>query len=542
MPWLACVRRARPPRNLLAAPEARGYISLPAVRFRRGDALKFAFLIVAYYATAQIGYAFQFAGPVAAIVWLPVGVGIAGVYVLGFRFLPAVVLGDLLVNNYSALPVGAAVGQTFGNALEVIIAAALLLRLAGRAGPLVSVRGVVAMFIATCAGTAVSATIGTVSLSLAGVIAGGAFAHVWRTWWLGDFTGAMIVVPLALAFARGTSCPGLRCRPPEAAVVLAALVIPTLIAVKGGPPWSYLAFPALIWAALRFGPRGAAVAFAISAGLTIWATTHSLGPFALRSISHSLLDAQIYLAAAALTVFAVAALACEREQLAERVRASRRRIIAATDRERRRLERDLHDGAQGRLLALAVSLRLAADEAREAPESAAAAFQAAGADVQVAIEELRAIVHGVYPDALWRFGLASAVQSMTRLSGAPVELIELPQVRLDELAETAAYYLIFETVTNAQRHARASRVRVSASLTTSTLIVHVEDDGVGGAVEQDGGGLQGLRDRIESTGGRLDIDTQVGRGTRVTARIPARLRDNAPSARPGARGRPKRQS
>src|SRR5206468_1329604 len=151
------------------------------------------------------------------------------------------------------------------------------------------------------AGTLISATVGTLSLFAGNVVPAGSFGHVWRTWWLGDFSGAMIVVPLALAFAPASPRFSLRDRLAEATLVLAALITLSLIAVQGGPPLSYLAFPALIWAALRFGPAGAAVAFGISAAFTVWDTTHSLGPFALQSINHSLLSAQVYLAVAGLT-------------------------------------------------------------------------------------------------------------------------------------------------------------------------------------------------------------------------------------------------
>ncbi len=525
------------PRLHPRAVSARGRTWLREVGVRRGDVPTFVLLIVAYYAAAHLGFAFEFSGPVAAIVWLPVGVGIAGLYLFGLRFLPAVVIGDLLVNNYSALPVGAAVGQTFGNALEVIIAAALLRRLAWRGGPLVSVAGVSGLFAALLAGTLVSATIGTLSLLLGGVITSGSVGHVWRTWWLGDFCGAIVVVPLALASVPGTPLSGLRGRATEAALVLATLVLLSLIAMHSGPPLSYLAFPALIWAALRFGPRGAAVTLAISAAFTIWDTTHSRGPFLVSSINHSLLEAQIYLAIAALTSLGVAGLACEREQLARSVRASRRRIVGAADAERRRLERDLHDGAQGRLVALAVRLALAAEESRRAPETAAASFEAVRADVQVAIDELREIVHGMHPPSLWEFGLAFAVAPLARLPGTPVELIDLPRARLDEAAEIAAYYLILEAVTNAQRHARASRVRVTGSLTPQALTLRIADDGVGGAVERDGGGIQGLRDRIESMGGSLDIASRAGHGTRITARIPVSAGD---SASPAGEARPLR--
>jgi signal transduction histidine kinase len=485
--------------------------------------LRFAGLIAAYYAAAHIGYAFQFSGPVASIVWLPVGVGIAGLYLFGPRLWPAVLVGDLLVNNYMTLPVGAAVGQTFGNVIEVVIAAMVLRRFAARQGLLSTTTGVAVMLAALMAGTLISATVGTLSLFAGNVVPAGSFGHVWRTWWLGDFSGAMVVVPLALVFAPAAPRFSLRGRLAEATLVLAALIVLSLIAVQGGPPLSYLAFPALIWAALRFGPAGAAVAFATSAAFTIWDTTHSLGPFALGSINHSLLDAQVYLAVAGLTALAVAALACEREQLAESVRASRSRIALAAHQERRRLERDLHDGAQGRLVALTVRLALAARRAHDDPDTAAASLESARAELEVAIDELRQLVHGMRPATLHELGLAAAVEAAAGRSVIPVDVTGLPRVRFDEPAEVAAYYLILETLTNAQRHSGASAVRVHGSLSQRTLLLEIEDDGRGGAVERDGGGLQGLRDRVEATGGKLMVTSRPGEGTRVMAQIPVTI-------------------
>ena len=124
----------------------RGRLSIPWFDFRHSYAAQAALLIAAYYAAAHLGYAFRFSGPVASIVWLPVGVGMAGLYLFGLRLWPAVVIGDLLVNNYSALPVGAAVGQSFGNLLEVVIGAALLRRFVSRRAPLDTATGVAGVF------------------------------------------------------------------------------------------------------------------------------------------------------------------------------------------------------------------------------------------------------------------------------------------------------------------------------------------------------------------------------------------------------------
>jgi integral membrane sensor domain MASE1 len=155
-----------------------------------------------YYGAAHLGYAVEFAGPVAAIVWLPAGVGIAFLYLGGVRFWPGVLVGDLLANNYSALPLGSALGQTCGNLLEVLAATMLIRRLIPSGSPLDSVGRLGLMLIALFAGTAVSATVGSLSLLLGGVIESSEVAAVWRTWWLGDSSGALVIVPLALAWCR----------------------------------------------------------------------------------------------------------------------------------------------------------------------------------------------------------------------------------------------------------------------------------------------------------------------------------------------------
>jgi len=157
-----------------------------------------------YYGAAKLGYLLEFAGPVAAIVWLPVGVGIAFLYLGGIRYWPGLLIGDLLANNYSALPLGSALGQTTGNMLEVLIAAVLLRRLVGRGSPLGSIADLGGMLIAIAIGVAVSATVGLLSLWLGDVVATDDLAHLWRTWWLGDFSGAVVVVPLAVAWYDAT--------------------------------------------------------------------------------------------------------------------------------------------------------------------------------------------------------------------------------------------------------------------------------------------------------------------------------------------------
>jgi len=157
----------------------------------------------------------------------------------------------------------------------------------------------------------------------------------------------------------------------------------------------------------------------------------------------------------------------------------------------------------------------------EQPPATVASLDAAQAEILVALEELRELVHGIRPAALRQFGLARAVEGVAARSSTPVELVELPEVRLDDTAEATAYYVVLESVANAQRYAHASRITIQAWLIGSTLWLEVHDDGVGGAAEQDDLGLQGLRDRVEATGGEFAVDSEPGSGTVIRAAIPA---------------------
>jgi signal transduction histidine kinase len=235
------------------------------------------------------------------------------------------------------------------------------------------------------------------------------------------------------------------------------------------------------------------------------------------------MEIQLYIAVTATSALVLAALASERESLAASVRASRTRLVVAADAERRRVERDLHDGAQGRLVALAANLSLAADDARTEPAGAAASLESAQSEVLNAIEELRDLVHGIHPATLHRFGLARSIEEIAARSTLPIELLELPEVRLDDTAEVTAYYVVLESITNAHRYAHASKVTVRARVRGGKLLVEVRDDGVGGAIELLDGGLQGLRDRVEATGGRFSVDSLRDRGTRVSVEIPTQI-------------------
>jgi signal transduction histidine kinase len=208
-----------------------------------------------------------------------------------------------------------------------------------------------------------------------------------------------------------------------------------------------------------------------------------------------------------------------RAQLAE-LQASRKRIVAAGDDERRRLERDLHDGAQQRLLSIGLALQLA--RARLGPDANGATDLLAEADqeLRATLDELRELARGIHPAVLTERGLAAALRSLADRATVPVTIAEMPDERLPAATEAAAYFLVSEALANVAKHARASHVRVRVAHTGGQLLVEVDDDGVGGADPSGGSGLRGLADRVHALDGRLSVESTPGRGTTLHAAIP----------------------
>lgn len=206
-------------------------------------------------------------------------------------------------------------------------------------------------------------------------------------------------------------------------------------------------------------------------------------------------------------------------QLAK-VKESRSRIVTAADEERRRIERDIHDGAQQRLVALALELRSAQRRLGEDLDPELEGLLTSAADeLQVAVAELRELAHGIHPGVLVQGGLAAALESLAGRSPIPVS-VEVTQERFSPEIEATAYFVVSESLANVAKHARASRASIRATPADGRLVVEVEDDGVGGAAAQNGSGLRGLADRVEALGGRLRVESPAGAGTRIIGEIP----------------------
>jgi signal transduction histidine kinase len=643
-----------------------------------------------YYGAGRAGLRLAYLHGTVTALWPPVGVGVAALVILGPGIWPGIVIGDLLLADFST-PWETIVSQTVGNTLEVVVAAVLFRRLTQKRIGLERVWDVLALLACAALGTLISAVFGVVSLRLGDVIKADEFGSVFRTWWLGDFSGALVFTPLILVWAARRTWRMLPMQLAEAVLLLTVLIV--LIEVPSQRDVPYVVFPVLIWAALRFGPFGAATGLAITSSLTVWNTAHGSGPFVRASITHSVLASQLFVAVAALTSLILAAVTAERtaseraqqaltdEQTALRriatlvageaasdrvfeqvtveaaqalgasaaslarfdedgtvtfvggwsdtgrlafpvgsrvpveetgvlaeirktgrperiddykgrapeiverlssfgygsagaapirvggqvwgalvaaaprdeplapgserrladfaelvaqalanadayrkLAASRIRIVEAGDTERRRLERNLHDGAQQRLVSLALRLRMIKASLRKDPESAEARLAEAESELDQALEELRELARGIHPAVLTDRGLEAAIRALADRAPIPVELARLPEDRLPNSVEAAIYYLVAEAITNVAKYAQATCASVAVERSNGLATVVVRDDGIGGAEPAPGSGLVGLADRVEALGGRLHIESPPGQGTQLTAEIPCQTR------------------
>ena len=224
---------------------------------------------------------------------------------------------------------------------------------------------------------------------------------------------------------------------------------------------------------------------------------------------------------------AAAALTLENERLTaelrahvEELQASRARIAQAGLDERRRLERDLHDGAQQRLVSLAFTLGLARSRARADGANVAELLEGADDQLQAALEELRELARGIHPPVLSDRGLGEALTALASRAPLPVQIIDAPAERLPASLESAVYFTVAEALTNAARHAQASHATVCVARQHGELVVEIADDGIGGADATCGSGLRGLADRLAALGGRLNVSSQPGYGTTIRGSIP----------------------
>ena len=658
----------------------------PAITRAARYAASIALVALAYYLAGRVGLKLAYLDGAVAALWPPAGVGLALLVLFGPRVIPGIVIGDLFLGDYST-PLGTVLAQTVGNTVALVAAALLLRRLtSGRYG-LDRVADVVAFIACGLLSAVVSAAFGPLALRLGGVITTGELDDVFRTWTLGDACGALVFAPVVLTWAAG-GVRGIRRRHLiEGGVLL--LVLLAVVELPAEREVPYVVFPALLWAALRLGPRGASTAILIVCALTVWNTAQNDGPFVRESLTDSLLATQLFIAISTVTSLLLAAVTAERtraeavmrelagEQAAlrrvatlvageaspsrvfeqvteevgrllglpganvmqydgertatvvgawsehgpprfpvgekldvdgdtavgrvvqsggparverydavtgtlaatvhsagyrsavaapvnvggriwgvlvavstsdepmpegleqqlcdfadlvaqalanadayEKLAASRARLVEVGDAERQRLERNLHDGAQQRLVSVALGLNMAAARLENDPQAAREMLANAQADLAKGLDELRELARGIHPVVLTERGLGPALDALAARAPLPVDITTLPDERLAAPIEAAAYYVVAESVTNVAKYAHASSATVSVARSNGAATVTVSDDGVGGADPAGGSGLRGLAARVEALNGRLEIDSPRGGGTRIRAEIP----------------------
>jgi signal transduction histidine kinase len=504
----------------------------PSLRYVGGVVL----LAAAYYGAAKVGQTLRFTASVSAI-WPPAGLGIAALYLWGMRWWPGVLLGEIVVNGELFLddrtfPIGSLLGQQAGNMAEIVVGALLLRRLIGPNAAMDRVEQVGRMLLALGLATAISATAGTLSMVAGGVVDGSHAAKFWRTWWLGDTSGGLVVLPLMLAWAHDPVGAWRRVRTWEGAAMIAAVTALSVVAFSTDEPVRYTVFPALTWAAFRFGPPGATLSIAITAGVAIGLTANDVGPFLKQPIDHRALSTQLYVWVAALTTLFLSGVVSEQKRSSRELAEARRSEGARAVEERRRIARDLHDSVSQALFSTVLHTRTAQKALVQeggSPSGRVGRSLGAIADLTKSVQsEIRSLIVELHRDPV-RDGLVAALAALAsgvRTSDGLTIEVRGPERRiaLPELVETQLFAIGREALANVQRHAGAGAAHVLVEAQQGQVVLEVRDNGRGfdPATGRPGHfGLDSMRSRAAEIGGEITITSAPGSGTLVRVCVPA---------------------
>jgi signal transduction histidine kinase len=502
----------------------------PSARYAAGLLV----LAAAYYGTAKIGQTLRYTASVAAI-WPPAGLGIAALYLWGLRWWPSVFLGELAVNGEllvddTALPLGSLIGQQAGNMAEIVVGALLIRRLIGRRAALDRAEQVGGLLVALGIATAISATVGTTSMLLGLVIEESEALTFWRTWWLGDTAGALVVLPLALAWVPEPAAAWRRICTWQGALMIAAVAGLGALAFSIERPVAYIVFPALIWAAFRFGPAGATLSIAIAAGVAIGFTANEAGPLSTQPINLRTLSVQVYIVVAALTTLFLSAVVIERERSAGELAIAKQREDDRAMKERHRIARDLHDSVSQALFSTVLHTRTAQKALKREGLTPSGPLEqsldAIGELTRGAQSEMRALIFELGHDAV-EDGLVAALTrhaSMLRTrNGLDIDVQGPERLALSPRAQTELFGIGREALANVVKHAGANKAWVHVEARSGRVLLEVRDDGSGfdPAARHPGHfGLESMHSRAAELGGVLTISSAPRTGTvvRVEAR------------------------
>ena len=499
-------------------------------------------IALAYYGAAKVGQALRYTASVSAV-WPPAGLGIAVLYLWGLRWWPGIFLGEVLVNadlvaSDSGIPLGSILGQQAGNMLEIVVGAILLKRFIGPRARLDRTDQIVGMLVALACGTAISAIVGTASMLAGGVIESTEAAKFCRTWWLGDTAGGLVVLPLVLTWVRDPLASWRRMRTWEGALLLATIAVLGVFSVSSDEPITFMVFPALIWASIRFGPAGASLAVAVAAFTAIGLTANDVGPFFKQPIDHRTLSTQLYIGVAALTSLFVSALVSESARSSEDLARARRDEGIRAVEQRHRIARDLHDSVSQALFSIFLHIRTAE---RTLDKEGLSRSSALGRGLDVIREltvgaqrEMRALLfelHGTPAEGGLVAALRHQATSLSVRDGLTIEVLGPSEpLPISTRMEAELFTIGREALSNVVKHSSARRAWVHVAKRRDHVAVDIRDDGVGFDVTRSPAGHFGLlsmRSRAAEIGADLTIESIPGRGTMV--RVEARVAEGRPS-------------
>jgi signal transduction histidine kinase len=418
---------------------------------------------------------------------------------------------------------------------EVIVGAWLLRRLIGPRARLDTAAQVAGMLIAVGTATCISATVGTISMYAGGVIDSSELSRFWRTWLLGDTAGALIVLPLILTWMADPRGAWRALRTLEGATLVGLVAALASVAVVSDAPLTYLTFPALIWAAFRFGPPGVTLCSAIIAGITIGITADRMGAFYKQPIDNRTLSTQLYVLISALTALFLSAVVAERRRSAEQLAESRRREKERTLEERRRIARELHDSVSQALFSSILHTRAAQkalEDDRAVNEGLKQSLRTIDELTKGAQSEMRRFIFEWGPEGIDEGLLPAFRRHAASLTDGPVGVrVEGPvePLPLTRATESQLFGIAREALANSLKHAHASEAVVRIGATPAYVVVEVVDDGRGfdpAATRTGHFGLASMQSRADEIGAELHIISAPGRGTVVRVEAPAEVSRN----------------
>jgi signal transduction histidine kinase len=414
---------------------------------------------------------------------------------------------------------------------ELIVGALLLRRLIGPNAAMDRVEQVGGMLVAIGVATAISATAGTVSMFAGGVVDGSDAAELWRTWWLADTSGALVVLPLMLAWAYDPTGAWRRIRTRQGAAAMASVTVLSIVAFSTHEPIRYTVFPALIWAAFRIGPPGATLAVAITAGVAIGETANHLGPFAEQQIDQRTLSTQLYIWVAALTTLFVSGVVSEREQSSRELAKARRSEGTRAVEERRGIARDLHDSVSQSLFSTVLHTRTAQKALAQEGSPSESVGQSLDAIAELTRKvqgEIHGLIFELHGDPVHDGLVAALVRHASDVRDSDGLRIDVqgpaPRLALPEVVETQLFAIAREALVNVQKHAGASAAHVRVEAQQRQVVVEVNDTGRGfdpAAGHPGHFGLGSMRSRAAEIGASIVIRSAPGSGTLVRVCVPA---------------------